>query len=299
MYICYVDESGVSDLSGGTSHFILLGLSIPATRWKQYDRALLDAKEAHGLAGCEIHTAWMARRYPEQERIASFDTLTADARRQAVIHERKIDAAKAAVRGDASVKSLVKNYRKSEPYVHLSYQQRQDALLAFSTVVGSWTDCVHFADAAEKSAMGAASPPGAILGTAADFAFEQLVTRFNTFLARSRGKPLGMLVYDHDQAVSTHLTERMRNFHARGTKFSGIDQIVETPLFVDSSLTAMIQVADLAAYATRRFCENGETLLFDPVYPRFDRQAGRLVGLRHYTGKRKCNCRICTDHGRR
>ena len=77
-----------------------------------------------------------------------------------------------------------------------------------------------------------------------------------------------------------------------------VSRLVETPLFVDSRLTSMVQLADLCAYAVRRNFENGETDLLDRFYDRFDRAAGRLVGIRHYTGKQACNCRICVDHGR-
>ncbi|MBI4011386.1 MAG: DUF3800 domain-containing protein [Candidatus Rokubacteria bacterium] len=77
--------------------------------------------------------------------------------------------------------------------------------------------------------------------------------------------------------------------------------MVETPLFVDSTLTSMVQVADVCAYATRRFCENAETALFDVIFPCFNRDAGRLVGMRHYTNRAersgyRCTCRICSEH---
>ena len=32
MYLCYIDESGTSDIPGNTSHFILAGLSLPIWR---------------------------------------------------------------------------------------------------------------------------------------------------------------------------------------------------------------------------------------------------------------------------
>jgi hypothetical protein len=94
------------------------------------------------------------------------------------------------------------------------------------------------------------------------------------------------------------ITGAARRYHRDGTKYVAIDRIVETPLFVDSELTLMVQVADLCAYATRRFFENGETDLFDRIYPAFDRVGGKLVGLRHYTGRQACSCRVCVDHGR-
>lgn len=66
-------------------------------------------------------------------------------------------------------------------------------------------------------------------------------------------------------------------------------------------LTSMIQLADLIAYATRRFFENGETDLFDRFYPRFDRlpRGGPVVGIRHFTGSFECHCKVCMDHNQR
>ena len=40
MHILYVDESGIEDLSSGTSHFVLLGVAIPSEQWKSLDSAL-------------------------------------------------------------------------------------------------------------------------------------------------------------------------------------------------------------------------------------------------------------------
>lgn len=64
----------------------------------------------------------------------------------------------------------------------------------------------------------------------------------------------------------------MRHFHERGTRWTTqIPLLVETPLFVDSKLTSMVQMADVCAYATRRFCEKVETDLFDRIFWRFQR----------------------------
>jgi len=299
VYICYVDESGVVDPAGGTSHFVLVGLAIPAHRWREYDLAFSACKARHRLADREIHVGWMARRYPEQDRVAGFDRLPAADRVAAVLRERKIDIAKAALRGPAAVKSLAKNYKKSEPYVHLSYLERTAALEDLASTLGSWSDARLFGDAQDKRAKQRARKERANW-TAGDHAFEQIVTRFHTFLTRD-GDPasMGMLVYDHDQAVSTQLTERMRRFHVAGTQYAKIRNIVETPFFVDSSLTSMIQLADLAAYYTRRLCENAEEEMFRRFEPRFDRLNGLMVGLRHFTGNRRCTCIICTNHVRR
>ncbi len=57
-----------------------------------------------------------------------------------------------------------------------------------------------------------------------------------------------------------------------------IKHVVETPLFVDISLTSMIQMADMCPFALRRFLENGETALWDIVEERVDRKNGVAVG---------------------
>ncbi len=72
----------------------------------------------------------------------------------------------------------------------------------------------------------------------------------------------GLLVHDNNASVAKKHTELMRHFHQQGTLWRQIDGIIETPLFVDSRLTRMVQIADLCAYSLRRFVENGEMNLF-------------------------------------
>src|ERR1700739_4908177 len=77
MHLCYIDESGVPELNQGTTHFVLLGLSIEAWDWRSQDRAVSVVKRKFGLGEAEIHTGWMTRRYLEQEKIPNFHTLDA------------------------------------------------------------------------------------------------------------------------------------------------------------------------------------------------------------------------------
>jgi len=87
----------------------------------------------------------------------------------------------------------------------------------------------------------------------------------------------------------------MKQFHQKGTLWTRINNIIETPLFVESQLTSMIQIADVCAYALRRYLENGEEELFDMIFQRADRKDGIVVGVRHFTGP-NCACRICSGH---
>lgn len=297
MRICYLDESGTPELAGGTSHFILLGLSIAGESWKAKDAEITALKKRFGLERAEIHTGWLTRRYLEQEKIANFEALGSADRRAAV--QRLRDAflvRKAALSGPRSVEQDRKNFRKTAEYVHLSLAERRELLRQIAETVGQWDDCRLFAECTDKRTFGGASPRTPPF----EEAFTQVVTRFHRSL-ETQGGEHGLIVQDRNETMARRLTELMRLFHERGTRWTELPLIVETPLFVDSTLTSMVQVADLCAYATRRFCESGETWLFDLVYSRFNRAGGRLVGVRHYTNRdqavgRKCTCRICIEH---
>ena len=88
----------------------------------------------------------------------------------------------------------------------------------------------------------------------------------------------------------------MREFHRHGTAWlMKVNQIIETPLFVDSQLTSMIQIADLCSYSLRRYVENNENELFDIIFTRADRIRQVVVKVRHFTGP-ECKCKICKAH---
>lgn len=240
----------------------------------------------------------MTRRYLEQERIAGFQGMDRAVRRRAVVHERQAVLMKiAATKPQKALREAQKNYRKTDPYIHLTRDERLEVLRRLADLIGSWTDSRIFFEAAEKQPYRGRADP-----TIEVESFNQVVSRLQHFL-RNRGTNLGrrifgLLVQDNNETVALKLTTLMRGFHARGTSYTLIPDIVETPLFVDSRLTAMVQMADVCAYAVRRFVENNETDLVDLIYSRVDRHGGFLVGGRHYTGPRPCRCRICVDHGR-
>ena len=75
MYLCYIDESGTSDLPGTTSHFILAGIALPIWHWHDADREISNILQRYDLSGEELHTAWILRSYVEQHRIADFSNL--------------------------------------------------------------------------------------------------------------------------------------------------------------------------------------------------------------------------------
>ena len=304
MYFCYLDESGTPQVGAQTSHFILLGLAIPAATWHEKDRRVSVIKQRYSLKDKEIHTGYIARRFPEQEHIANFAQMDPIQRRAAMVQERKNSLVKAAaLRTNDQLKSLKKLYAKSADYIHLTHAQRTKLLQELADEIGAWADARLFADAVDKTKVPQSTDIFAK-------AFEQVVTRFHTFLVKwesgriSQGgivsansvDNFGLLIQDNNETVAKNITALMRQFHTQVTLWAKVDRIIETPLFVDSSLTGMVQMADLCAYATRRFFENGEEDLFNRIFSRFDQASGKIVGIRHTVGGKSCPCKVCAGH---
>lgn len=294
MHLCYIDESGVPELNQGTNHFVLLGLSIEAWDWRGQDRAVSVVKRKFGLGDAEIHTGWMTRRYLEQEKIPDFDTLDRTARRAQVATARDALLIKEdALKGSRAARELRKGFRKTDAYIHLTRDERINCLKELANLIGGWGNTRLFAHSIDKSSF-TTSPPTI---PPREEAFMHVVSRFERYLSDIGGQhTIGLLAHDHDDTSADRMTQLMRQFHFSGTMWTSITRIIETPFFVDSRLTVGVQLADLCAYATRRYCEKGETDLFDRIWPRFHRVGTRVVGIRHYVGSRRCTCRICSDH---
>lgn len=295
MYLCYIDESGVPEIPGNTSHFVLVGLTIEAPDWKVQDQAVEAVKARFGLVGAEIHTAWITSRIVEQERIPNFAKLPWDERRKQVQAARDAYLIKlTALKGSKEAGVRRRNLRKSQPFIHLTAVERTAFLAELADLIGSWNNVVLFGDAIDKTSF--TKPP---LRPPREEAFMQIISRFQFFLNTRGPRIVGLLVHDYEEESATRLTHLMREFHEQGTVWTGISNIIETPFFVDSELNRGVQLADLCSYATRRFFENNETNLFDRIYPRFRRvESGLLVGLRHYVGRAPCPCKVCLDHHR-
>ncbi len=294
MYLCYIDESGVPEIGQGTSHFVLVGLSIEAWDWKRQDRAVTAVKSRYGLANAEVHTGWMTRRYLEQEKISDFMTLDRAQRRIEAQKGRDAQLIKvAAVKGQKEAQELRKAYRKSEAYLHLTQDERMAFLRDLADLIGAWGNTRLFSEAIDKTSFGGTAPTI----PPREEAFTHVVNRFERYLVDTGGPhTVGLLAHDHDNTSAARLTQLMRHFHSSGTMWNQITRIIETPFFVDSKLTVGVQLADLCAYAIRRFCENGETDLFDRIYQRAHRVGGHAVGVRHYARGKHCTCTICTNH---
>ncbi len=54
MHLCYIDESGTSDIPGNTSHFVLAGLSVPVWHWRDCGKENEFIKRRYALELAEI-----------------------------------------------------------------------------------------------------------------------------------------------------------------------------------------------------------------------------------------------------
>jgi hypothetical protein len=292
MYLCYIDESGTSNIPGNTSHFVLAGLSIPVEKWKKCDKDIYKLKEKWKIEGQEIHTAWMSRPYLEQRKINDFDKMDYTQRTAEIRKYRTQELYRLQRTNPKQYHQTKKNYIQTNPYIHLTFKERGKVLDEFSNIIGAWGFARLFAECIDKVWF----DPNRTLQSIEEQAFEQIVSRFEHFLqiiSHDETKPImGLLIHDNNQTVAKRLTDLMIKFHTNGTLWTKLKNIIETPLFVDSQLTCMVQAADLCSYALRRYFENKETQLFKNIYKRADRKDGKVVGVRHFSDP-NCQCIVC------
>lgn len=297
MYLCYIDESGTPESTGNTSHFILAGISIPIWHWQNYEQDIRRIQKNFDLEGTEIHTAWILRSYHEQSLIPNFEQMTHAQRRAEVESYRKREILRLQRSGKKELyKQIKKNYSQTRSYIHLMQSERHAYLLELAKCIGNWRSARLFAECVDKIYF----DPIKAKQTTNEQAFEQLVSRFEQFLERANKKQkdgcYGLLIYDNNETVAKKHTDLMNQFRKTGTLWTNIDRIIETPLFVNSELTSMIQIADICAYSLRRYLENGEEELFAEIFKRADTTPdGKKVGVRHFT-KTGCTCKICQAH---
>ena len=296
MHLCYMDESGTPDIPGNTSHFILVGLAIPIRYWKNFDNDIEVIKKKYHLEENEIHTAWIMRKYLEQDKITGFESMSRPERVDSVRKFRLTELLRLQrVKNNKLYKQVKKNYRETEGYIHLTLQERTNFIMEVAETVSQWGFARLFAECIDKTHFN----PARTKLTVEEQAFEQVVSRFEQFLENTRedgdSNNYGLLIHDNNQTVARKHTAMMRKFHRTGTLWTRLQNIIETPLFVDSQLTSLVQVADLCAYAIRRYLENNNNELFERVFKRADRKSGIAVGIRHYTAS-SCKCKICAAH---
>jgi hypothetical protein len=294
MQLCYVDESGTPEVPGNGRHFVLAGLAIPIWQWRDIDVRINAIATKYGLGGVELHTAWMLRGYIEQRQIPGFVNMNWQERRRAVAVKRAtyiLELQK--TRNSKLLNQTKKTYKQSSEYMHLTQEERVEFIVEIASFINGLQTATLFAECIDKFHF----DPVRARQSVDEQAFEQIISRFEQYLRRSSfdSHTRGIVVHDNNQTVARKHTDLMRRFHAQGTLWTNIQRIIETPMFVDSKLTSMVQLADLCSYSIRRYLDHSESHLFNLVFPRGDRVGNKVVGMRHFTD-RNCTCLICTNH---
>ena len=292
MKLFYLDESGNPELSGSSDSYVLVAVGIPIERWTACDKAINQLKASYNMPDAEIHTAWMLRSYREQQEIEGFGEMSYEERRQAVIRvrEQKVQSYKDN-KSSQALKSLKKIYKNTEAYIHLTYAERERFIFDLVARIKSWTFARIFAEIIDKKDY---HPPKPEL-TPETQAFERIVTRIEKYLSHISGeqKEYGLLIHDECESVTFSHVCNMKRYHRRGTFKSSIQHIIETPLFVSSNHTNMVQIADCCAYALRRYYDASDAALYLPIKSRADKIGSDIVGINHYTANQHCECDMC------
>ena len=230
---------------------------MPIWHWRDADRDISAIKRRYGLGDAEIHTAWLLRKYVEQFRIKDFQNLSRMQRQSEVRKYRTRELLRLQnSNATRAYKQTKKNYAKTEAYIHLTFQERQNLIAELADCVSNWGFARLFAECIDKVHF----DPQRAKSPVDEQAFEQVISRFEQYRQNTDDtngqRNYGLIVHDNNETVKRKHTQLMRDFHRKGTLWTSIEKIIETPLFLDSQLTSMVQVADLCSYSLRRFVEN-------------------------------------------
>lgn len=161
----------------------------------------------------------------------------------------------------------------------------QDALKAVGGLRGQWA---LFGVVVEKAAIAGEDP--------IEYAFEQIISRFDTFLKRQYRKGnthRGLIILDKS-TQETRLQFLAREFRRNGSRWGAISNLADVPMFVDSTATRAVQYADLVSYALWQKYERGDDTFFDSIGNMFDQEGGVVHGLLHKALPGSgCQCPYC------
>jgi hypothetical protein len=129
-----------------------------------------------------------------------------------------------------------------------------------------------------------------------EHAFEDLCSRFDRYLNRLRSegdRQRGLIILD-ESSHETSLQELAKDFRTLGTTWGVIRNLADTPLFVNSKASRIVQLADDVAYAVFRRYNASDTQYFDVIAAKFDSAEGVMHGLAHKQATNpNCMCPAC------
>ena len=128
---------------------------------------------------------------------------------------------------------------------------------------------------------------------------EEMAGHFDAYLSRletaepKAEKQRGLMIFDQCNHQAT-LHGLLAEYRTTGASWGRVKHLAEIPMFTDSKLTRMLQLADFVAYATFRRYQHGDSQFLDRIIRKFDQSGGRLHGLVHMIARHdECFCPSC------
>lgn len=181
--------------------------------------------------------------------------------------------------------------RRSEPWKSLNREEARGAIKSVLDVLaGAYDTARAFACVVHKASFPDRDPM--------EIAFEDLCSRFDRYLQRLRSdgdRHRGLVILDKS-AYETTLQRMSVDFRTLGTQWGVIRHLADTPLFVDSRASRVIQLADHVAYAVFRRYQARDAQYFDRIASKFDAEDGVVHGLAHKELRNAgCMCVACVS----
>lgn len=299
MYLLYVDASGTPELSDHTDVYAVVGLAVNEGSWVALERKVRDLKRRYGLhtTGGELHAKDFCVSIKEQDEVPDFESLSWPDRKLAVeqARDRKLASLPA-----GKTKTKKAHYRNTAPFSHLTRAERSQLLVDALDLIGGDARLRLFGEAITKRHA---------RDDMVRQAFQQVVTRFEYYLERrnnDKRNPFinkGLLVMDNEPSREDGYRRMLESFRSHSHPWGVLRNVIESPFFADSRNSGALQLADVAAYALRRYLQvssdanSHELRNFQRIYGRFDRERSRLHGVRHYCQPGSCACLVCRDRG--
>lgn len=181
--------------------------------------------------------------------------------------------------------------RRTDPWRGMTRDQARGVIISVLKILReAYNSAKAFACAVHKASYPDQDPM--------ELAFEDLCSRFDRYLQRLRSqgdRQRGLLILDRS-ADETSLRKLSKEFRQLGTRWGGLHAITETPLFVDSRASRLVQLADHVAYSVFRRFNASDATYFDVIASRFDESGGVIHGLSHKAAdNHHCRCPACVS----
>jgi hypothetical protein len=182
---------------------------------------------------------------------------------------------------------------KGAPWDSMDRKDREKVLVRAYEKIAATADNVYvFAVIMEKASFAGSDP---IQKTCEELAghFDAFLEFLETRTGIGSDKERGLMVFDESNHQKT-LHALLAQFRTTGASFGRIRHLAEIPMFTDSRLTRMLQIADLVAYAAFRRYEHSDAKYFDMILHKFHQTGGKLHSLVHLNRNHdNCFCPGC------